>query len=131
MKRAVEQAVEEIRRSIPGCSVKAEPDPEGGAFVNVDSVNLGPKYEPSTSFIGFHITFQYPHSDVYPHFLINGLKRTDANPLGQGFHSERDWVTPSLTTKATMVSRRSNHLNPAVDTAATKLLKVIEWIRNQ
>lgn len=131
MNRSVEQAVEDIRRLFPSDTMDVEPDTNGGAFVTIHGIDLGSLYEPTTSFIGFHITFQYPHADVYPHFLVAGLKRKDEKPLGEGFHAGKEWKTPARTLPATMVSRRSNHLNPAIDTAATKLQKVLEWIRNR
>ncbi len=131
MKRAIELAIEEIRRSVQGSAVVAEPDADGGAFVTVDGIGIGPSYDPATSFIGFHITFQYPHADIYPHFVVAALARKDGRPLGEGFHQNREWITPTKTVKATMVSRKSNHMNAAVDTAATKLQKVIEWIRSR
>lgn len=131
MKRSVEQAVGDIRRSVPASTLDVEPDADGGAFVTLHGIDLGPTYEPATSFIGFHITFQYPHADIYPHFVVAGLKRNDQKPLGEGFHADKEWITPTQTLKATMVSRRSNHMDAAVDTAVTKLQKVLEWIRSR
>jgi hypothetical protein len=131
MNRAVEGAVDELQKAVLGANIVVEPDADGGAFVTVDEVDLGPTYDPSSSFIGFRITFQYPHADVYPHFVGAGVKRKDGKPLGDAFHAGREWITPSGTRAATMVSRKSNSLNPAVDTAMTKLQKVLEWIRSR
>ena len=36
-----------------------------------------------------------------------------------------------FTGAATMVSRKSNRWNPAQDTAALKLAKVLDWIRTR
>jgi hypothetical protein len=124
MKPAVEAAVEEIREAFPDATVEVHPDAEGGAHVIVDPVELGDQYEPSTSWIGFHITFQYPVSDCYPHFVRSDLKRKDEAELGEAMSVG----TFGLDGRAAVqISRRSNRLNPAHDTALTKLWKVLEW----
>ena len=65
----------------------------------------------------------------YPHFCVPGLKKREQD-VTPPFH-KGDWKTPSRNEPATSVSRRSNKLNPAVDTAAIKLTKVLDWIRKQ
>lgn len=131
MNSAVLQAVQEISRSMPGCDVVAEPDDDGGAFVTVNGVDLGTGYIPATTFVGFRITFQYPIADIYPHFVTPDLRRADGTSFGEGFHTGKEWKTPSVTLVATMVSRVSRRRDAAIDTAATKLLQVLTWIRNQ
>jgi len=79
--------------------------------------------------MAFHITFQYPHADVYPHFCVAGLKKNGVEVVDP-FH-KGDWKTPSSAKAATSVSRRSNRRDPTVETAAIKLTKVLEWIRSQ
>lgn len=128
---AVEEAVTDIRKSFAGHSVDAEPDADGGAFVTVHDLLLGEQYEPSVSWIGFHLTFQYPHADIYPHNTVAGLKRKNGEDLGQGFHTDgKEWKTPSRSQPATMMSRKSKDWDPARDTAAVKLQKVLDWIRS-
>ncbi len=131
MTAAVQTALEEIRGAFRGHSLEIEPDDQGGAFVKTDALPIGEQYEPSVSWVAFRITFQYPHADVYPHYCVPALKRKDGKPLGQGFHHNQIWQTPSKREAATMLSRRSNRLNPATDTAALKLAKVLDWMRNQ
>jgi hypothetical protein len=59
------------------------------------------------------------------------LKRKDGRSLGGGFNLNNQWQTLKATEPAIMLSRRSNRLNPETDTAALKLAKVLDWIRNQ
>jgi hypothetical protein len=122
----VTQAVEEIRRTFDGRRVDVENEDQGGAYVVVHDLSLGPSYLPATSWCGFLVTFQYPYADVYPHFIDGGLRRSDGRPLGEGF-SQTTWRGRA----AVQVSRRSNRWNAAVDTAVGKLLKVLEWIRTR
>jgi len=130
MKPEVERAIAEIQASFPDVGLEIEPDPEGGAYVRARDVLLGTQYEPERSWSAFRITFQYPFADVYPHFFVYGLCRKDGKPLGEGFHpNNQQWVHPNGTELATMVSRRSNRRNPATETAAIKLAKVLDWIR--
>jgi hypothetical protein len=132
MKPPVVQAIEEIRRTFAGHTIDVIEDGEGGSYVKVHGLSIGPKFSPSTSFIAFRITFQYPMADVYPHFLIHGLRRVDGVALTNPFHPDNQrWGPEKSDEPVTMLSRRSNHLDATVDTACGKLLKVLEWIRSQ
>lgn len=132
MKPAVRQAIEEIRLTFVGHTIDVIEDGDGGAFVKVHEISIGPKYSLSTSFIAFRITFQYPMADVYPHYLAHGLRRADGAALTDPFHpNNQRWGPAGQDEPATMLSRRSNHLDATTDTACGKLLKVIEWIRSQ
>ncbi len=122
----VEEAVAELRAAFSQNEVEVEPDNAGGAYVLVRDLPLGDQYRPARSWIGFQITFQYPHADVYPHFTDPTLARTDNQALGQGF-ARTKWHGRDVT----QISRRSNQWNPAEDTAAIKLAKVLQWIVNQ
>jgi hypothetical protein len=123
----VEGARRELERAFPGSGVDVEPDPEGGAWVVVNDLSVGPIYEIEATWVGFQITFQYPRADVYPHFLDGALRRRDGKALGQGFSGAMEW----RGRPAVQVSRRSNRLEPSTDTAATKLAKVLEWVRTK
>ena len=130
MKPLVEQAVDEVRTTFKGHQVDANADNDGGAYVKVHDVDVGEKLSPKQVTVAFRITFQHPHADVYPHFLLGKVQRKNGQPLGQGFHDQQ-WQGRDEKLDATMVSRRSNRRDPAVDTPALKLLRVIEWIREQ
>lgn len=122
---AVAKAIEEIRRTFEECGVEADADGSGGALVLVTGVRLGHPYAQKEVWIGFQITFQYPYADVYPHFTNAELARSDGNGLGAGFGSGAFRGQPAM-----QISRRSNRLNPQTDTAALKLLKVLQWMKN-
>ena len=123
---AVVKSIEEIRCTFEGCDVEVEPDGSGGAVVVVRGVPMGCPYAQVEVWLGFQITFQYPYADVYPHFTIPDLARSDGGGLGGGFG------TASFRGQsAIQISRRSNRLNPETDTAALKLLKVVTWIKSQ
>lgn len=123
---AVAKAIEEIRRTFEGCDVVAEADGSGGAIVVVQGVPMGCPYVQAEVWFGFRITFQYPYSDVYPHFTDADLARSDGGSLGGGFGTASFEGQPAI-----QISRRSNRLNPETDTAALKLLKVITWMKTQ
>jgi hypothetical protein len=127
----VKQAIEEIRKAFAGHSVDVEPDNDGGAYVTVDSLFLGDQFVPSTSWIGFHITYQYPHAGIYPHHTAGDLMRADGQALGEAIHQGREWKTPSRTRSAMVFSRKSHGWDASRDTAAVKLQMVLEWIRTR
>ena len=123
---AVAKAIDEIRCTFEGCDVEAEADGSGGAVVLVQGVPMGCSYVQAEVWFGFHITFQYPYADVYPHFTNADLARSDGGDLGGGFG------TASFRGQsAIQISRRSNRLNPGTNTAALKLLKVVTWMKSQ
>ena len=131
MKPEIQQAIEEIRSAFPGVSLDIEPDEDGGAYVTAHDFDIGQQYEPERSWSAFRITFQYPFADIYPHFFIASLHRKDGKPLGEAFQPNNQWQHAGTSESATMVSRRSNRRDPATETAALKLAKVLDWIRSR
>lgn len=121
---AVAKAIEDICNTFKQCAVKMEPDGSGGAIVVVRDIPMGCPYVQNKVWIGFQITCQYPYADVYPHFTIADLARSDGGNLGGGFGTATFRNQPAI-----QISRRSNKLNPETDTAVLKLLKIIEWMK--
>jgi hypothetical protein len=121
----VKKALEQLDSSYPGEKrIEVQEDGAGGVYVIVNDVDIGTMYEQSTTWVGFRIVFNYPYADVYPHFVRPDLVRNDGRPLGDGISGGHRF----LGRTALQLSRRSNRLNPATDTAATKLLKVVQWL---
>jgi hypothetical protein len=131
IKPPIAAAIAEIRAAYRERQVDFEPDGSGGAFVRVDGIDIGPKYSPQLVWIGFQIVYTYPFADVYPHYFPHELKRVDGQPLGEAIHANQTFTRQSCSVPATMVSRKSNKRDPQTETAAVKLAKVIEWVRNR
>lgn len=123
----VEDAITEIKAVFSDHAVEVTPDLQGGAYVIVQDLPLGPQYRPERSWVGFLIGFQYPHADVYPHFTDPALARADGAPLGDSLQQPIQWHDRF----ATQISRRSNGWNAAEDTAALKLRKVLDWLASR
>lgn len=126
----VAEAIEQLQESFPDSVVTHREDGSGGAFVKVDPLLLGDRYNQRSSWIGFHLTYNYPEADVYPHFGAPGLKSADGTELTPeaGFN-QTQWGPEGAIESVTQFSRRSNHWNPAIDNAAIKLQKVLAWLR--
>ncbi len=122
----VEAAVDEIKQAFPNHQVDVAAEAQGGAYVIVHDVAIGERFAPATTWIGFLITFQYPDADVYPFFVRPDLQRADGSGFPSGLSGPTVWNAMS----AIQVSRRSNRWTPGVDTAATKLAKVLSWLRS-
>ena len=118
---AVQAAVDAVRDHFADHTVEVVPDGEGGAHVVVDQVHVGGQYNPSATWLGFHVNAAYPASDVYPHY-IGRVARHDGQPLGDAVSATEWRGRPAL-----QLSRRSNSWNAAVDNAALKAEKVITW----
>lgn len=138
MKPDVAEAIEEIRGGFPKNTVRVNEDPDGGARVIVDDLDIGPAFSPTVSWIGFHITFPYPDADVYPHFLDAGVKYVGSgstpneSPDGNlPTAMSRGALMPGFELPAIQISRRSNRRNAETDTALQKLLRVLEFLRSR
>ncbi len=123
----VEKAAQEIKDLFSDKKIDVAEVSDGGACVIVHDIELSATYSPQLTWIGFIIGFQYPRVDVYPHFIEPSIKRVDQAALGEGFSGPTEWQKRSCI----QVSRKSNRLDPSIDTAATKLIKVIEWINSK
>lgn len=124
MRAEVLQAIEELKRQFEGAAITAVDDGTGGAYVIVESVVIGPRYRPETTWIGGHITAQYPYADIYPMFIDAGVVRVD----GVSFSAP---VTPNANFQgrpALQVSRRNNAISAAPQTAVAKILKIIDFL---
>src|SRR6266516_3069397 len=122
MKPDVATAIEELEAAGIGSRLRTKQDPGGGAFVIVDDLAIGSSFDPVTSWLGFHITWTYPDSDVYPHFTDAGIRYVGSGPAPSQ-HPDGNLPT-SLTRGATMpgfelpaiqISRRSNRRNAVTD----------------
>lgn len=124
---AVATAIVEIERCVAPATVTVRDDDEGGVWVIVEDVRLGGPWAEPTTWIGFRITYTYPYSDVYPHFVRRDLTRSDgAAPMAEAMsHSTFEGRD------AIQISRVSNKRDPARETAALKLLKVLTWLRTR
>lgn len=122
----VEEAIAEVQATFPDNVVEAHPEPQGGAYVIVRDLPLGPQYRPERSWVGFLVPYTYPYSDVYPHFADAALARVDGARLNSTFQPVTWRDRP-----ATQISRRANRWDPADDTAALKLKKVLAWLATQ
>lgn len=128
IKPEIAEALDEIRATFANSTVEALPNSDGSAWVSVSNIFLGEQWEPSRLSVGFTISFQYPYADCYPHYVSPSLKRVDGTQLPTGIHAAQQ--TPRGES-AVMISRCNPRIADVPDTAAIKLIKVIEWMRVQ
>jgi len=108
MNAAVAKAISEIQAAFPETPTEIQEDGQGGASVILGDIPIGELFTPSSTWIGFRITFQYPYSDVYPPLRSRRSPSQGGCALGAGITSGHNFLgRPSL-----QLSRRSNHLNP-------------------
>jgi len=129
MTAAVEAAIQQVRLAFPEHTVLFLSDAQGGAAVIVEDLLIGPAFVPSESWVGFALNYTYPRSHVYPHFLRPDLARAEHKPLTSPLNPGQ--AMPGFERPATMLSRASNRWDPARDTATLKLLRVLQWLREQ
>jgi hypothetical protein len=108
--------------------LKVVPDGQGGARVTVTCAPLPPGLSRAESWVGFILAFNYDDVQVYGHHFPADLRRADGTPFaGPGFSYGGTWEgMPSL-----VVSRSSQHWRKGADTAALKLVKVIEFLKTR
>ena len=124
MKQDVAQAIEDLKEAFSSSDVYSQEDGDGGAYVIVEDVGTGCRYQPSSTWIGGHITALYPYADIYPLFIADNVRRVD----GVAFEPP---VTPGaqfLGRPALQVSRRNNHTQHFPQTAVAKFVKVLHFL---
>jgi hypothetical protein len=121
----VNRAIDELRSDFGAEALEVRADGEGGAYVIISGIELGPPYVQADSWVGFRVTYNYPYADVYPHYVRGDLSRIDGTPLGAGTAPTTFEGRPAV-----QLSRRSPRRDPARETARIKLAKVIDWLRN-
>ncbi|MCY3778384.1 MAG: hypothetical protein OXH11_20610 [Candidatus Aminicenantes bacterium] len=124
MKLEVLNAIEELKRAFPLSAVLSREDGNGGAYVIVEDVAIGCRYQPSSTWIGGHITAFYPYADIYPLFIADNVRRVD----GVAFQPPVTHGAQFLERPALQVSRRNNHTQHYPQTAVAKFLKVLHFL---
>lgn len=124
IKLEVVQALNQIQAAFPDAKLEWHEDGRGGCWFFLEPVDPGSLYSTRAIWAAGDISALYPNADVYPVFVSPTLERVDKQGFG-----------PAITTghnfhgrPAIQVSRASRHRNPALDTAANKLIKVLEWL---
>jgi hypothetical protein len=124
MKVEVSNAIEELKRQFSASSFSVREDGQGGAYVVMEPVTLGPKYRPETTWVGFQIPAQYPYADIYPVFIGGNVVRADGiafvAPLTPGHHFEGK--------PAIQISRRNSAAQTVLQKATSKILKVLDFM---
>lgn len=126
MKVEVSAGIEELKRQFSSSSFTVREDEQGGAYVVIEPVMLGPKYRPATTWVGFQIPAQYPYADIYPVFIGGDVARAD----GTGFVAP---VTPGNHFEgrpAIQVSRRNSAAQSGTQKASAKILKVLDFLES-
>jgi hypothetical protein len=124
MKVEVAAGIEELRRQFATASIIVREDGQGGAFVVMEPMELGSKYRPTTTWLGFHIPAQYPYADIYPVFIGAEVARADGAPfvapITPGHHFEGK--------AAIQVSRRNSAATNGAQRAPVRILKILDYL---
>jgi hypothetical protein len=124
VKVEVSKSIEELKKQFSSSSFNVREDGQGGAYVVIEPITLGPRYRPSTTWVGFHIAPQYPYADIYPVFIGAESARADGvafvAPVTRGHTFEGR--------SAIQVSRRSRTAQDGLQKATTKILKILDFL---
>ena len=124
MRVEVSAAIEELRRQFSASSLTVREDGQGGAYVLMEPVELGARFRPQATWVGFQIPAQYPYADIYPVFIGGDVARADGAPF-------RAPVTPGHNFEgrgAIQVSRRSAAAQSGSQKVVAKILKVLDFL---
>ncbi len=124
MKAEVASGIEELKRQFSAASFTIREDGQGGAYVVMEPVTLGPRYRPSETWVGFQIPPQYPYADIYPVFMGGDVSRANGVPFSVP-------VTVGHTFEARpaiQVSRRNSAAQGGLQKAGSKILKVLDFL---
>lgn len=127
-KTAVWRSLEVIQDAFPDWNVHTCPDGQGGLWVELTGVPLGPPYVQDDTFLVFLLPFTLPGSDIYPMFVRPDLNRLDGAPLGEGFAvTQLSWPAEQVPRPVVQVSRRTRG-SFAQQSASQKVSKVLDWV---
>ena len=124
MKAEAAKGIEELKRQFDGATVHVREDGSGGAYVVVEPINIGSKYEPCETWIGFQITAQYPYADIYPLFIGGDVSRKD----GIGFQAPITHGHKFEGRNALQISRRNSAAQSDTQKVVSKVLKVLHYL---
>lgn len=120
----VSTSIEELKRQFSKSSFTVREDGQGGAYVLMEPVSIGPRFHPDATWVGLQITAQYPYADIYPVFIGSDVRRVDRVPLSApvtpGHHFEGR--------EAIQVSRRNGAAEGGLQKATSKILKVLDFL---
>jgi hypothetical protein len=125
MKTEVATSIEELKKQFSDSVVTYREDGQGGAFVRAEPILLGDRYQPTETWVGFHIPAQYPYADIYPVFIGAEVTRVDRKPFAAPVTTGHQFEGLS----AIKISRRSPPITIGMQKAVTKILKVIDFLR--
>ncbi len=124
MKVEVSSGIEALKRQFSAATLSVREDGQGGAYVIMEPITLGPKFRPESTWIGFHIPAQYPYADIYPVFIDANVLRANGvpftAPVTTGHHFEG---RPAI-----QVSRRNSSAKSGLQKVGTKMLKVLDYL---
>lgn len=131
LKHAVTRGVEEIVRAYGRSRVRAVPDGQGGAWIEISRVPLGEPYDQGDTFLVCLLPFNLPTADVYPMFVRSDLTRTDGGAHGAGFGvTTLQWPGEATPRPVIQLSRRTAG-DPSAQTPLQKIEKVLHWLRTR
>lgn len=124
MTPTVEAAIEGLKKGFPTATVTAlREDGNGGVFIVVEGVELGPKLSPSKTWFGAQLPSSLPYADIYPLFMGADVRSGDGSVL-TGPLSSLVWEGR----QAIQVSRRCNRMVGG-QSAVAKFVKVIDFVK--
>ena len=119
-------AIEGLKKAFPKATVTVlAEDGNGGAYVLVDGVELGSKFNTTKTWFGAHLPASLPYADIYPLFMGPEVARADGVALAGPFSSVTWQNRQSI-----QISRRNNRM-PNGQSAAAKFVKVVDFVRSQ
>jgi hypothetical protein len=126
MKSDVATAIEELKKQFPSASFTVTEDGQGGARVIMEPISIGSRFEPTSTWVGFHIPPTYPYADLYPMFIGAEVQRAGGAalqpPLTRG---------PQFQGRpAIQISRRNGTAQTSLQKATSKVLKVLDFLEH-
>jgi hypothetical protein len=124
MNQEVADAIQQLKAAFPSSDVTVTEDGQGGAYVIVETLDIGTGLAPRTSWMGGHITALYPYADIYPLFIDADVRRADGQPFtvpitqGHVFQGRA----------ALQVSRINRQVQLTTQTAVIRFQKTLDFL---
>jgi hypothetical protein len=117
----VDEALQELEKTLEK-AVEFEADGVGGAYVTVEDVRLGERWNTPAAPLTFHLPYNYPSAAPYPYYLPGEVAPMGPWPAAL---QKIEWRGRQVV----QVSLRHNQWDPQRDRVAGCVLQVAERLR--
>jgi hypothetical protein len=95
---------------------------DGGAYVKLNEIEIGPRWQPTHAELSFLVPFNFPYAYIYPFYTDQVLTRADGGDQPNALQRV-NWRGRDVT----QISLRPNRWQPQYESASSLVYLVQHW----